>query len=253
MSVVELVSVEFNVYRGFKCHAATFAQVKLKENIEPSIFLCLVVRNETGGKVHILDIGVIPQEERPFPKTTTNLTFLAEAYDDLPIAVHASNIYDIIYVVTRQGYVHIYDIESGVCIYIHRVSTEPILVSVLDKSTGGVLAVDNNGKVISYTINADTIVPYIAQKFGDASLTDRFARSIELGRAKGLLLKKLTNLEPKSQQKVATKLLRNKSGQLSSNAGPVGNGGTTGLKADQLYSCAKNNDHCGCKRKSNGM
>lgn len=47
--------------------------------------------------------------------------------------------YDVIYLITKYGYIHMYDIESGTCIYMNRISSETIFVTAPHESTGGII------------------------------------------------------------------------------------------------------------------
>lgn len=47
--------------------------------------------------------------------------------------------YDVIYLITKYGYIHLYDIESGTCIYMNRISSETIFVTAPHEATGGII------------------------------------------------------------------------------------------------------------------
>ena len=70
--------------------------------------------------------------------------------------------YDVIYLVTKFGYVHVYDLETGACIYMNRISSETIFVTCPHDSTGGVMGVNRKGQVLSVTVDEANIVPCIA-------------------------------------------------------------------------------------------
>lgn len=48
---MQLYSVERKVSQPIEGHAATFTQIKMEGNPEPSNLLCFAVRNLNGGKV----------------------------------------------------------------------------------------------------------------------------------------------------------------------------------------------------------
>lgn len=253
---MELLSVEFKSFESFEGYAANFAQIKLEGNIEPSLVLCYATRNLIGVKVHIISVGETPPGNKPFDKRTMTLNFPAGEANDLPMALNASNLFDVIYVVTRNGFIFVYDIESGICIYRYRISSETILASTLHRSTGGVLTIDRMGKVTAFTIDPNTIGPYVIQKFKNTDMANRFARRIEQERADGFLLEKFGNplLKERTTEAAQTQMLRNKLGQLTWKGFLGRDGGNTGIRADQLYYCSQRNDNCGCNGKScNGM
>ena len=55
----------------------------------------------------------------------------------------------VIYLITKYGYVHLYDLESGACIYMNRISAETIFVTAPYESTNGIIGVNRKGQVLS--------------------------------------------------------------------------------------------------------
>lgn len=53
--------------------------------------------------------------------------------------MQVSGKYDVIYLITKYGYIHMYDIESATCIYMNRISSETIFVTAPHESTGGII------------------------------------------------------------------------------------------------------------------
>lgn len=47
--------------------------------------------------------------------------------------------YDVIYLITKYGYIHMYDIETGTCIYMNRISSDTIFVTAPHEATGGII------------------------------------------------------------------------------------------------------------------
>lgn len=56
----------------------------------------------------------------------------------------------VIYLITKYGYIHLYDLESGVCIYMNRISAETIFVTAPHEATSGIIGVNKKGQVRSY-------------------------------------------------------------------------------------------------------
>jgi clathrin heavy chain len=48
--------------------------------------------------------------------------------------------------ITKYGYVHLYDLESGTCIYMNRISAETIFVTAPYESTNGIIGVNRKGQ-----------------------------------------------------------------------------------------------------------
>lgn len=58
-----------------------------------------------------------------------------------------SSKHDIIYLITKYGYVHLYDIETATCIYMNRISGDTIFVTAPHEATSGIIGVNRKGQV----------------------------------------------------------------------------------------------------------
>ena len=57
--------------------------------------------------------------------------------------------YDVIYLITKYGYIHLYDIETATCIYMNRISGDTIFVTAPHNSSSGIIGVNRKGQVLS--------------------------------------------------------------------------------------------------------
>ncbi|ODN04923.1 Clathrin heavy chain [Orchesella cincta] len=181
VGAMQLYSVERKVSQPIEGHAGTFAQIKMEGNPEPSNLLCFAVRNLQGGKLHIVEVGGVPQGNQAFAKKGMDVFFPPEAQTDFPVAMQASNKYDIIYLITKYGYIHLYDLESGQCIYMNRISSDTIFVTAPHETTGGIIGVNRKGQVLSVTIDEETIVSYIVNNLSNQDLALRVAAQAPKG------------------------------------------------------------------------
>lgn len=85
------------------------------------------------------EVGQTPAGNQPFPKKAVDVFFPAEAQNDFPVAMQVSPKYDVIYLITKYGYIHMYDIETGTCIYMNRISSDTIFVTAPHEATGGII------------------------------------------------------------------------------------------------------------------
>ncbi len=58
-----------------------------------------------------------------------------------------SSKYDVIYMITKFGYIHLYDIETATCIYMNRISGETIFVTAVHETSSGIIGVNRKGQV----------------------------------------------------------------------------------------------------------
>jgi len=59
--------------------------------------------------------------------------------------------YDVVYVITKYGYIHLYDIETATCIYMNRISGDTIFVTAPHDSSSGIIGVNRKGQVCTFT------------------------------------------------------------------------------------------------------
>lgn len=70
--------------------------------------------------------------------------------------------YGIVYMITKYGYCHLYDVESGVCLYMNRISGETIFVTAPYESIGGVIGVNRKGQVSAPRVFGSELFFFVA-------------------------------------------------------------------------------------------
>ena len=184
---MQLYSVDRKVSQPIEGHAAAFTQHKAEGNSNESNLFCFAVRTPAGGKLHVIEVGAPPAGNQvqsklyrkiqadsnslmintvldtcipffqfkaglelnfqPFTKRQSDVFFPAEAANDFPVAMQISKRHGCIYLVTKYGYIHVYDVESGTCIFMNRISSDTIFVTVPNESNGGIMGVNRKGQV----------------------------------------------------------------------------------------------------------
>merc|ERR1712223_1213713 len=150
-------------------------------NPADSTLFCFAVRNQQGGKLHIIEVGNPPSGNQAFQKKAVDVFFPPEAQNDFPVAMQVSPKHGVVYLITKFGYVHLYDIESGVCIYMNRISAETIFVTAPYENTNGIIGVNRKGQVLSVSLDEENIVNYITSNLQNPDMALRFAVRNNLG------------------------------------------------------------------------
>ncbi len=99
--------------------------------------------------MHVIEVGTAPTGNQPYPKKAVDVFFPPEAQNDFPVAMQMSPKYDIVYLITKYGYIHLYDVETGTCIYMNRISADTIFVTAPYELTSGIIGVNRKGQVRS--------------------------------------------------------------------------------------------------------
>ncbi len=110
-------------------------------------------------QLHVVEIDH-QAPDPPFTKRAVDVYFPPEATNDFPVAMQVSKKHGIVYLATKYGFIHLYDLESGACIYMNRISGETIFVTTEHEATSGILCINRKGQVLGVSVDEQTLVPY---------------------------------------------------------------------------------------------
>ncbi|CAJ0768124.1 2746_t:CDS:10 [Entrophospora sp. SA101] len=182
------------VSQSFEGHAAAFATIKLPYGKSPTSLFTFSVRNSQGAKLHIAEIDH-KDENPPFQRKSVDIYFPAEADKDFPVSMQISKKHGIIFLVTKLGYIHLYDLETGTRFFMNRISAETIFVTAEHEATSGIIGVNRKGQVLSVSIDETKIIPYIKDLYQDnPDFAINIATRSNLGGAEDIILRKFTGL-----------------------------------------------------------
>ncbi|KAF2157129.1 clathrin heavy chain [Myriangium duriaei CBS 260.36] len=171
---MQLYSKERGISQSIEGHAAAFGTLRLEGAAADTKLFTFVNRSATGAKLHIVEVDY--QQGNPqFQKKNVDVYFPAEATNDFPVAMQVSDKYKVIYMVTKYGFIHLYDLETGMCIFMNRISSETIFVTSSDQFSTGLTAINRKGQVLSVTLDENTIIPYLLQNPENAELAYKLA------------------------------------------------------------------------------
>lgn len=171
---MQLYSKERGVSQPIEGHAASFAEVRLEGASDDTKLFTFAVRTATGAKLHMVEID--HQANLPvYTKKAVDVFFPPEATNDFPVAMQVSKRYGIVYLVTKYGFIHLYDLETGTCIYMNRISGETMFVTCEHRATSGIIGINRKGQVLSVTVDEDVMIPYILSTLNNPELAIRLA------------------------------------------------------------------------------
>ncbi|CAO4370286.1 unnamed protein product [Caenorhabditis nigoni] len=203
---MQLYSTERKVSQPIEGHAASFVRFKVDGNQQPSNLFCFSVKTETGGKLHIIEVGTPATGNSPFQKKNVDVPYTADTAGDFPVSMQVSTKQGIIYLVTKQGYVHLYDVESGLRIYSNRISTDTVFVTCEYTATGGIMGINRKGQVLSVSIDEANLVPFVTNQLQNPDLALKLAVRCDLPGAEELFVRKFNLLFSNGQFGEAAKV-----------------------------------------------
>ncbi|KAL9112388.1 MAG: hypothetical protein Q9227_003230 [Pyrenula ochraceoflavens] len=171
---MQLYSRDRGISQNIEGHAAAFGNLKVDGQPAEYKLFSFAVRTPTAAKLHIVEIDPDQANQR-YQKKAVDLYFPAEATNDFPVAMQISKRYAVIYMVTKYGFIHLYDLETGTCIFVNRISSETIFVTAPDSESQGIVGINRKGQVLSVNIDENTVIPYLLQNPANSGLAVKLA------------------------------------------------------------------------------
>ena len=193
VGAMQLYSRDRGISQGIEAHAAAFGTIRLEGAPADTRVFTFAVRTAAGAKLHVVEIDHQPINP-DFPKKAVDVYFPAEATNDFPVAMQVSQKYSIIYLVTKYGFIHLYDLETATCIFMNRISSETIFTTAPDSDSSGIIGVNRKGQVLSVSVDDHTIIPYLLQNPANGALALKLASRAGLPGADSLYQQQFENL-----------------------------------------------------------
>lgn len=185
VGALQLYSRERGISQAIEAHAAAFGTIRLEGAPADTRLFAFAVRTATGAKLHVVEID--HQATNPvFTKKAVDVYFPSEAVNDFPVAMQVSQKYSVIYLVTKYGFIHLYDLETAACIFMNRISSETIFATAPDSESSGIIGINRKGQVLSVSVDENNIIPYLLQNPANGALALKLASKAGLPGADNL-------------------------------------------------------------------
>ena len=205
---MQLYSKERGISQAIEGHAAAFGTIHLEGAPASTNVFTFAVRTATGAKLHVVEIDHQPGNP-PFQKKAVDVYFPPEATNDFPVSMQVSQKYSVIYLVTKYGFIHLYDLETGSCLFMNRISQETIFTTVTDQESAGIVGINRKGQVLHVSVDENTIIQYLLQNPANSQLAVRLASRAGLPGADNLYQQQFENLCAQGEWAEATKVAAN--------------------------------------------
>ncbi|KAI8979961.1 hypothetical protein BDB01DRAFT_798258 [Pilobolus umbonatus] len=206
---MQLYSKERGVSQPIEGHAAAFAELTMENSTKPVKLFTFAVRSANGNaKLQIIEVDH-QEGNPPFQKRTVEIYFPNEAATDFPVAMQISHKYSIIFLVTKMGFIFLYDLETAACIYMNRISSDTIFATAEYNPTSGILGVNKRGQVLSVSLDENNAIPYIINNLNNTELALKLATRGGLSGADDLYVARFNQLFMAGQYGEAAKAAAN--------------------------------------------
>uniref|UniRef100_A0A1I8FD19 Clathrin heavy chain n=1 Tax=Macrostomum lignano TaxID=282301 RepID=A0A1I8FD19_9PLAT len=148
-----LYSVDRRVSQPLEGHAAAFARLKPSTNQASQVnVFCFSVRSGGAAASCTPSRSASSAALRALRQEAVGPVLPGRDRGRFPVAMQTSDRLGLAYVVTKFGYIHVYDLETATSIYLNRISDETIFVTAPYELTGGIIGVN---RCLSVSIDED--------------------------------------------------------------------------------------------------
>ncbi|CAO2649115.1 Nn.00g100640.m01.CDS01 [Neocucurbitaria sp. VM-36] len=172
---MQLFSKARNVSQPLEGHAATFGTIRLDGAQTDTKLFAFAVKSSSGeAKINIVEVDHNASNPA-FPKRLIPIHWPAEGTGDFPLGIHIAHKYGILIVITKFGFIHLHDLETGTALFLNRISEETVFTTARDDEGTGVVVINKRGQVLHTTIREDTLIPYIMENPACAEIAYKLA------------------------------------------------------------------------------
>jgi len=207
---MQLYSVEKKVSQPLQGHAGAFAKIKLSGREDPAQVLVFHEKKaeDPTHKLFVMEVGRDPSKGTPHRLPPTQMPVPAEAASDFPVSLVIDAKDDVAFLISKMGFVYMFDIHSGKTMFRTRITQETVFVTCAQASTGAVFGITvRSGRVLRIALNGQNLVPYIVNTLRDNQLAIKIAGRLGLPGAEHLYMAEFERLISAGQVKDAAILV----------------------------------------------
>ncbi|KAF2832004.1 clathrin heavy chain [Ophiobolus disseminans] len=206
---MQLFSKARNVSQPLEGHAATFGTIRLDGAATDTKLFAFAVKSTSGeAKINIVEVDHNASNPA-FPKRLIPIHWPAEGTGDFPLGIHIAHKYGILIVITKFGFIHLHDLETGTALFLNRISEETVFTTARDDEGTGVVVINKRGQVLHTTIREDSLIPYIMENPACAEIAYKLASKGGLPGADQLYSQRFETLMTQGNYSEAAKVAAN--------------------------------------------
>lgn len=209
---MQLYSIEKQVSQMLQGHTGAFAVIKVDGRADPAQVLCFEqAKPDSPSQIFVMEVG--RSKDAPggvFRVAPQNIPIPADAAADFPVSMVVSSKHSIIYMISKMGYLYLFDVLSGKALYRARITQSTVFAAVEQTSTGGILGIcTRTGQLLQVALNEANLVPYITGTLRDQELALALATRLNLSGADEIYVQKFNTLISTGDIAGAAKLAAN--------------------------------------------
>ena len=128
-----------------------------------------------------MEVGRDPSKGPGFRLQPTAIPVPADASSDFPVSLVIDKKNDIAFLITKMGYLYMFDIHTGKVIYRAKITSETVFCTCSQETTGAMFGITvKRGQVICIMLNSQALIPYILSTLRDNELAIKLAGRLGL-------------------------------------------------------------------------
>jgi len=208
---MQLFSVEKKVSQPLTGHAGAFATIKILGRDDPAQVLVFHEKKpepQEGPKLFVMEVGRDPAKGAGFRLAPTPIPLAPDAAADFPVSLCVDQKDDLAFLMTKMGYLYMFDIHTGKTLYRAKITADTVFVTCAQESTGAMFGITvRSGKVFRVQMNGQALVPYIVSTLRDNDLAIKIAGRLNLPGAENLYTAEFERLMAGKEVLAAAKLV----------------------------------------------
>jgi len=160
---MQLYSVERKQQQLLEGHAGCFGNIRVTDGPTSAGLFAFSERKHGSQqtRLHIMDVTTQPAAGQQKFKVSMDVQMPQEAPTDFAVAMQFSEKYGVLYMLTKAGFMYLFDSATANLLFRHRVSQDTLFIAAPNSRNGGVLFVNKRGQVMTATVNEQNLVPYV--------------------------------------------------------------------------------------------
>ena len=107
-----------------------------------------------------MEIGNPAPGQQKF-KRSADIQMPPDVQGDFPVLMQAVEKYGVVFVITKFGYLYMYEISNAVLLYRQRITDSLIFVAAKNTTTDGMMCINKAGQVLAIDVEENNFIPYI--------------------------------------------------------------------------------------------
>lgn len=206
---MQLFNIDKKLAQPLQGHAASFATLTLPGREDAQVIVFHEQKNNgEPPKIYVREVGRDPSKGQPFGIQPAAIPVPPDAAADFPVSMSVDQKNEIAIMMSKMGYVYMFDIHTGKTIYRAKITQDTVFVTCAQESTGAVFGITvRKGEVFRLQLNGQALVPYILNTLRDNPLALQLAGRLNLPGAENLFAAEFERLISQGQVAEAARVV----------------------------------------------